>query len=124
MSYAFQRRRKYAKLISFSAEEWAQIQDHYRLANQEHRYRSITDFIRATLVHGEITQIHTLLDPREVRRDMHNIGININQIAHLANINKTVEKDQIQAVQQQVQQLKEQFDQWETIWQTAMRTQK
>lgn len=124
MSYAQSRRRKRVKLISFSEEEWAQVQDNFRQNNTEHRYRNITDFIRSTLVHGSITQIKTVLDPRIVRRDMHNIGININQIAYMVNTTRSVKPEQIDAVQAQVQQLQDQFDQWESIWKNAIRTTK
>lgn len=124
MSYTQHRRRKHVKLVSFSEEEWSQVQDNYRQNNREHRYRNITDFIRATLIHGSITQIQTVLDPRIVRRDMHNIGININQIAYMVNTTRSVKPEQIDAVQAQVQQLQDQFDQWESIWQNAIRTTK
>ena len=124
MSYTQHRRRKHVKLVSFSEEEWSQVQDNYRQNNREHRYRNITDFIRATLIHGSIMQIQTVLDPRIVRRDMHNIGININQIAYMVNTTRSVKPEQIDAVQAQVQQLQDQFDQWESIWKNAIRTTK
>lgn len=124
MSYAHHRKRKIRKAINFAPEEWAQVQANYQNTDGEHRYRNITDFIRSTLVHGSITQIKTVLDPRIVRRDMHNIGININQIAYMVNTTRSVKPEQIDAVQAQVQQLQDQFDQWESIWKNAIRTTK
>lgn len=119
MSYAFQRRRKYAKLISFNAEEWAQVQTTYRQLNHHQRYRNITQYMRDVIIKGHIVTLQTLVNTDEYYRMFRGIGTNINQIAHKVNADNTVTMEQLQAVQAQLGELKTMFNDWATMWRKA-----
>lgn len=98
MSWNENRQRRIRKEIAFSPEEWSKAQTLYAQAvTCDAIYRSYTCFSRVLLTRGvvKVTRVEPLTNPEPIARELMKIGVNINQIAHWANENKTITSEQV-----------------------------
>ena len=98
MSWSEKRRRSVQKLITFSPDEWKRVDAlHKRVSRYTTRYRSFTAFARKLLTDGEIRviEIKPLTDPEPLAREISRIGVNVNQIARIANLTGSVSPQQM-----------------------------
>ena len=93
MGWRGNRRRSICKKIMFAPEEWGQARKiHERLARNIPVYRRWGDFARQTLMHGALMNVSVTLasDPEVFKAELHRIGVNVNQIARIANLTGSV----------------------------------
>lgn len=76
------RKRDHRKAVSFSAEEWEQVQRRMELAGA----RSFEGFARSVILTARVEVRRSSFDPTPLRADLARIGNNINQIARNVNI--------------------------------------
>ena len=82
----------------FTPEEWEQARRiHERWARNIPVYRRWGDFARQTLMHGALMNVSvTLASDQEVfKAELHHIGVNVNQIARIANLTGSVSPQQM-----------------------------
>lgn len=106
------RQRSIAKLITFSPQEWERADGLHQLADGVPKYRRYGDFARAMLTLGEVnvTEVKPLTDPRPIAREIAKLGVNVNQIAHWANLNKTIGDEDVQTVVRLLEQIRTELD--------------
>lgn len=83
----------------FSPEEWEQSQRVYeRWSRDIPLYRGWGDFARQTLMRGASMNVSVTLasDPEAFKAELHRIGVNVNQIARIANLSGTVGPERVQ----------------------------
>lgn len=108
MSWNKNRHRHIRKEIAFSPDEWSKAKTlHARAAKHDPIYQSYTRFARVLLTRGvvKVTHVEPLTDPQPIARELMKIGVNINQIAHWANENKTITSEQVTQVRELMQQV-------------------
>ena len=79
-------------------EEWEQARRiHERWARNIPVYRRWGDFARQTLMHGALMNVSVTLasDPEVFKAELHHIGVNVNQIARIANLTGSVSPQQM-----------------------------
>lgn len=82
----------------FSPEEWEQARKtHERWARNIPVCRRWGDFARQTLIHGALMNVSVTLasDPEVFKAELHYIGVNVNQIARIANLTGSVSPKQM-----------------------------
>lgn len=82
----------------FTPEEWEQARRiHERWARNIPVYRRWGDFARQTLMHGALMNVSVTLarDPEVFKAELHHIGVNVNQIARIANLTGSVSPQQM-----------------------------
>lgn len=106
------RQRSIAKLITFSPQEWEQANSLHQLADGVPRYRRYGDFARAMLTLGEVNviEVKPLTDPKPIAGEIAKLGVNVNQIAHWANLNKTIGNEDVQTVVHLLEQIRGELD--------------
>jgi hypothetical protein len=93
MGWCDNRRRSICKKIMFAPEEWEQARKiHERWARNIPVYNGGGDFARQTLMHGALMNVSVTLasDPEVFKAELHRIGVNVNQIARIANLTGSV----------------------------------
>lgn len=98
MGWRDNRRRSVCKKIMFTPEEWEQARRiHERWARNIPVYRRWGDFARQTLMHGASMNVSVTLasDPEVFKAELHRIGVNVNQIARIANLTGFVSQQQM-----------------------------
>ena len=98
MSWAEGRDRNICKRITFSEDEWERVRKlHERLTRYAPQYRSFSSYARRMLSERRIhvTEIRPLTDPEPIAREIDRIGVNVNQIAHWANVNEHISPGQV-----------------------------
>lgn len=98
MGWRDNRRRSVCKKIMFTPEEWEQARRiHERWARNIPVYRRWGDFARQTLMHGASMNVSVTLasDPEVFKAELHHIGVNVNQIARIANLTGFVSQQQM-----------------------------
>ena len=98
MSWAEGRDRNICKRITFSEDEWERVRKlHERLTRYAPEYRSFNSYARRMLSerHIHVTEIRPLTDPEPIAREIDRIGVNVNQIAHWANVNEHISPGQV-----------------------------
>ena len=98
MGWRDNRRRSVCKKIMFSPEEWEQARRiHERWARNIPVCRRWGDFARQTLMHGASMNVSVTLasDPEAFKAELHHIGVNVNQIARIANLTGFVSQQQM-----------------------------
>lgn len=98
MSWAEGRDRNICKRITFSEDEWERVRKlHERLTRYAPQYRSFNSYARRMLSERRIhvTEIRPLTDPEPIAREIDRIGVNVNQIAHWANVNEHISPGQV-----------------------------
>lgn len=98
MGWRDNRRRSICKKIMFTPEEWEQARKiHERWARNIPVYRRWGDFARQTLMHGALMNVSVTLasDPEVFKAELHRIGVNVNQIARIANLTGFVSPQQM-----------------------------
>ena len=86
------------KIIRFTPDEWEQARKlHERLTRYAPEYRSFNSYARRMLSERRIhvTEIRPLTDPEPIAREIDRIGVNVNQIAHWANVNEHISPGQV-----------------------------
>lgn len=86
------------KIIRFTPDEWEQARKlHERLTRYAPQYRSFNSYARRMLSERRIhvTEIRPLTDPEPIAREIDRIGVNVNQIAHWANVNEHISPGQV-----------------------------
>ena len=73
------------KLLTFTPEEWEQVDANWTACAIDPRYERFADFARAALTRTEIRVIEVPPSPMAIRGEVCRIGININELTHLAN---------------------------------------
>lgn len=99
MNWRDGRRRNICKKIMFTPEEWEQAQQVYERWSQGlPMRRRYGDFARQTLLHAVAINISVTLasDPEVFKAELHHIGVNVNQMARIANTTGSVSPKQIQ----------------------------
>ncbi|OZG60713.1 MULTISPECIES: plasmid mobilization relaxosome protein MobC [Bifidobacterium] len=109
MGWVSGRHRGVRKTITFSDEEWAQLQETYALVKADAPYMDFGRFARSLLLDGHVTTIKVATDPAKINREIRRIGQNINQIAHQANVSKSVTREQLRAVEDEMRTLNDMF---------------
>ena len=102
MGWRDNRRRSVCKKIMFTPEEWEQTRRiHERWARNIPVYRRWGDFARQTLMHGALMNVSVTLasDPEAFKAELHRIGVNVNQVARIANLTGTVDAEQVRELQ-------------------------
>ena len=82
----------------FTPEEWEQARKvHERWARNIPVYRRWGDFARQTLMRGASMNVSVTLtsDPEAFKAELHRIGVNVNQIARIANSTGSVSPRQM-----------------------------
>lgn len=82
----------------FTPEEWEQARRiHERWARSIPVYRRWGDLARQTLMHGASMNVSVTLanDPEAFKAELHRIGVNVNQIARIANLTGSVSPQQM-----------------------------
>lgn len=82
----------------FTPEEWEQAKRvHERWSRNIPVYRRWGDFARQTLMHGVSMSVSVTLasDPEAFKAELHRIGVNVNQIARVANLTGSVSPEQL-----------------------------
>lgn len=98
MGWRDNRRRSICRKIMFTPEEWEQARRiHERWARNIPVYRRWGDFARQTLMHGALMNVSVTLasDPEVFKAELHHIGVNVNQIARIANLTGSVSPQQM-----------------------------
>ena len=98
------RKRDHRKAVSFSAEEWEQVQRRMELAGSQ----SFDGFARSVLLTARVEVNRSTFDPTPFRADLARIGNNINQIARNVNVHDattTEEMIETRKLLRQVQQV-------------------
>ncbi|THG27302.1 MobC family plasmid mobilization relaxosome protein [Bifidobacterium pseudolongum] len=90
MSWSPGRRRNVQKLLTFTPEEWEQVDANWTACATDPRYERFADFARAALTRTQIRVIEVPPSPMAIRGEVRRIGININELTHLANRTGTV----------------------------------
>lgn len=85
MSWSPGRRRNVQKLLTFTPEEWEQVDANWTACATDPRYERFADFARAALTRTQIRVIEVPTSPMAIRSEVRRIGININELTHLAN---------------------------------------
>lgn len=104
MSDGVARNRPERKRVSFTAEEWRQIERRMKLSGA----RSFDAFARDVLLSSRVKVVKIPFDPAPLRADLARIGNNINQIARQVNIEEVTtasEMMQTRKLLREVQQL-------------------
>lgn len=86
----------------FTPEEWEQARRvHERWSRNIPVYRRWGDFARQTLMHGGLMNVSVTLanDPEAFKAELHRIGVNVNQVARIANLTGTVDAEQVRELQ-------------------------
>lgn len=98
MGWRDNRRRSICRKIMFTPEEWEQARKvHERWARNIPVYRRWGDFARQTLMRGASMNVSVTLasDPEAFKAELHRIGVNVNQIARIANSTGSVSPRQM-----------------------------
>lgn len=101
MSWARGRERTIRKEITFTPEEWERAKLlHEKWTKGLDVYRQWGRFARLLLMEGhvEITVKQPLTDPEPIAIQVGRIGVNVNQIAHWANLNEHITSSQIDEI--------------------------
>lgn len=101
MSWLSKRTRSICKKIMFTPDEWREVEflwTEFREFDDGNRYASFGDWARQLLMWGQVEKIEVPFEPERLRGEIRRIGVNVNQIAHTANISRSVSPEQIQAV--------------------------
>lgn len=96
------RRRSICRKIMFTPEEWEQARRvHERWSRNIPVHRRWGDFARQTLMHGGLMNVSVTLasDPEAFKAELHRIGVNVNQVARIANLTGTVDAEQVRELQ-------------------------
>lgn len=86
----------------FTPEEWEQARRvHERWSRNIPVHRRWGDFVRQTLMHGGLMNVSVTLasDPEAFKAELHRIGVNVNQVARIANLTGTVDAEQVRELQ-------------------------
>ncbi|RSX51280.1 MobC family plasmid mobilization relaxosome protein [Bifidobacterium callimiconis] len=90
MNWARGRQRSISKLVAFTPEEWAEIQETYELwARGRGAGGSFSAFAREIMTNGSVKVIEPTWDPELTLRQLRPIGVNVNQIARRVNADDT-----------------------------------
>lgn len=95
------RARSVRKLISFSEDEWAAVEQRMVLAGAS----SFDHFARTVVLDGEVKVRRVVFDPSLIGAELSRIGNNINQIARLANTEDVATVEQLKATRVLVQEI-------------------
>ncbi len=98
MSWRDNRRRNICKKVMFTPKEWDQAKRvHERWSRNLPVYRCWGDFARQTLMRGASMNVSVTLasDPEAFKAELHRIGVNVNQIARIANLTGSVTSKQV-----------------------------
>ena len=101
MSWLSKRTRNICKKIMFTPDEWREVEflwTQFREFDDGNRYASFGDWARQLLMWGQVEKIEVPFEPARLRREIRSIGVNVNQIAHTANIARSVSAEQVQAI--------------------------
>ena len=96
------RRRNICKKVMFAPEEWERARRVYeRWSRHIPLYRGWGDFARQTLMRGVSMNVSVTLanDPEAFKAELHRIGVNVNQVARIANLTGTVDAEQVRELQ-------------------------
>lgn len=93
------RERPIRKMLSFSEQEWADVERRMTLADA----RSFEQFGRTAILESKIVvRRESLFDSRELGAELNRIGNNINQIARNVNTEQTTTLEQMKATRAMV----------------------
>lgn len=96
------RERPIRKMLSFSEQEWADVERRMTLADA----RSFEQFGRSAILENKIVvRRESLFDSRELGAELNRIGNNINQIARSVNTEHTTTLDQMTATRAMVREI-------------------
>lgn len=101
MSWLSKRTRNVRKEICFTPDEWQEVEflwTQFREFDDGKRYARFGDWARQLLMWGQVEKIEVPFEPERLRGEIRRIGVNVNQIAHTANIAGIVSPEQIQAI--------------------------
>lgn len=109
MSWQAGRKRNICKRITFTPDEWNAAKELHKEADGIPKYAQYGDFARAMLTLGTVNVkvVRPLTDPEPIAAAIDRIGVNVNQIAHWANLNRAITPDQVAAVRRDYMQIRE-----------------
>lgn len=105
MSWNKNRSRNVRKAITFTPEEWKEINAVYHRVKPGKRYRSFNEFVRDLLFHGVAVTVTVPIKPDDASRQIKKIGGNINQIAKILNASGGASQSQIEEIISLMKQL-------------------
>lgn len=122
MAWDKQRTRCIRKTITFSPDEWEEAKRLHRLVEGTIRFKSYGAFARAMLTQGEVRAVLApVSDPVELRKALNAIGNNVNQIAHQANIARSVSEADIRRVEDGQKQIMALFAEVQHAYREALK---
>jgi hypothetical protein len=97
MAWSEGRGRGIRKEITFTPDEWRLAEEIHGTASQLPKYRAFASFAREMLTRGQVTVtvVRPLTDPEPIAAAIDRIGVNVNQIAHWANANRTIDTSRL-----------------------------
>ncbi len=91
--------------ILFTKEEWEQVSMRY--TTEKNKGESLNSWVRRSLLEPLTVTIEINADTDMIHEQVKGVSSNVNQIAHLANINKTVQENTLNDVFDELHQINE-----------------
>ncbi|MBW3089205.1 MobC family plasmid mobilization relaxosome protein [Bifidobacterium miconisargentati] len=98
MNWREGRTRSVCRKVMLTPEEAKEIDDLYHRVKAGKRYRSFSQFARDLMLTGRVVNVVVACEPARIRSEIRRIGVNINQIASLANTTGTITQEQIEEI--------------------------
>ena len=103
MSWREGRTRSVCKKIMFTPEEWERAKRlHEQWTKDSQDYRQWSVFARQMLMigHVEVTAVQPITNPEPIAKAIDKVGVNVNQIAHWANVNEHISVEQVTQIRE------------------------
>lgn len=101
MSDADEKPRSIIKTVSFSAEQWPDVERRFQLSGETNFSR----FVRSAILDKEIRVRRVTFDPAPLGAELARIGNNINQIARLVNTESVTTVEEMKATRALVREI-------------------
>lgn len=108
MSWAKSRSKSVQKHVTFTPEEWADIEQQLSKVRQ---FTSISwnGFARFAIKRVPIVEVVLPFDPQQVTKEINKIGVNVNQIAHRVNEQDHATLEDVRETRELVGKVREQL---------------
>ncbi|WP_427776850.1 MobC family plasmid mobilization relaxosome protein [Bifidobacterium bifidum] len=114
MSWTKGRTRPICRKVMFTPEEWERAERMRRALMNESWYASVTyrrwgEYARERLLYPriEIPRVVLACDPEAFKSELHRIGVNVNQVARVANLTGVVTPEQVDGLRRQLARITE-----------------
>ena len=108
MSWEQGRKRSIQKLVTFTPDEWSQVE---AMLTEIRGYRPMTwnEFASRSVLGKRIVRVLLPFDPKQVTREINKLGVNVNQIAARVNAQDYATLAEVEETRRLLTQVQEQL---------------